>query len=154
MTIHKEFVNQVIKQYRATLGDLIDAHGLNITKNMRTVDELPDQLDQIFYTLEFLRKEGLVEIKEIHSTTTPAIFGLPVGRNEEKIPGVMYYYEKIKQAHDWEIEMKPGLIHYKEQRYQTDEQLKGERQFWLAIGVAVLASFLSALFALYFPKIL
>ena len=153
MTIHKKFIIQIIKQHSATLGDLISRRGLNISDGMQSVDELPDRLDKIFYTLEFLKKEGLIEIKEVHSTTIPDIFHLPIGKDEEKIPGLIYYHNKLKQVYDWNIEMKPGLIHYKGQRYQTDEQLKEDRQFWLAIAIAVLASFLSALFTTYFPKI-
>ncbi|PIU74939.1 MAG: hypothetical protein COS76_03425 [Candidatus Portnoybacteria bacterium CG06_land_8_20_14_3_00_39_12] len=153
MTIHKEFIDQIIKQYSATLGDLISDRGLDITKSMKSVDELPDQLDKIFYTLEFLKKEGLIEIKETRSNTTPTIFQIPIGSDIEKIPAVIFYHEKLKQSYDWDIEIKPGLIHFKQQGYQTDGQIKEDKQFWLAIGIAVLASFLSALFTTYFPKI-
>ena len=99
MTIHEKFVDQIIAQYSATLGDLIDEHGLNITKDMKSVDELPDQLDKIFYTLEFLRKEKLIEVKEVSNNTNLNIFKLPIGTDEGKIPGVLFYYEKSKQTY-------------------------------------------------------
>lgn len=153
MTIHKKIIIQIIKQHSATLGDLVGKQGLNISNDMQSIDELPDQLDKIFYTLEFLKNEGLIEITEVRSTTIPDILHLPTGKDEEKIPGLIYYRNKLKQVYDWNVEMKPGLIHYKGQRYQTDAQLKEKRQFCLAIGVAVLASFLSSLFTVYFPKI-
>lgn len=126
MTIHKKFVDQIITQCSVTLEDLIGKHGLNITKDMKNVDELPDQLDKIFYTLEFLRKEGLIAVKEINSNTKSSIFELPTGTSEEKIPRVLFYYKKLKQTHDWNIEMKPGLIHFKQQGYQTDNQQREE----------------------------
>jgi|SRR3989338_1567177 len=153
MTIHKKLVEQIIKQYSATLGDLIGRRGLNISNGMQSVDELPDQLDKIFYTLEFLEKEGLIEVKKVYSTTIPDILQLPLGKDEKTIPGIIYYRQKLIQSYDDNIEMKPGLIRYKKQRYQTDEQLKEDRQFWLAIGIAVLASFLSSLFTVYFTRI-
>ena len=39
MTIHKKFIDQIITQYNATFGDLIGDHGLNIKKDMLSVDE-------------------------------------------------------------------------------------------------------------------
>ncbi len=154
MTIHKEFINQIIKQYSATFGDLIGSRGLNIAKNMRSVDELPDELDRIFYTLDFLEKEELIKVEKTSNNTNIDILKLPLGVDEEKIPGIIFYGDKLEQNYSWNIEMKPGLIHFKQQGYQTDEQIKEDKQFWFAIGIAVLVSFLSALFATYLPKIL
>jgi len=153
MTIHKEFINQIIKQYNATLGDLIGNSGLNIAKNMKSVDELPDQLDRIFYTLDFLEKEGLIKVEKTSNNMNIDILELPLGADEGKIPGIIFYEERLKQSYSWSIKMKPGLIHFKQQRYRTDEQIKEDKQFWFAIGIVILASFLSALFTTYFPKI-
>jgi len=154
MTIHKNFVDQIIKQRRATLGDLIGKRGLSISEHAKNVDFLPDQLDKIFYTLEFLEKEKLITVKEVSGNTIPDIFNIPTGSDLEKIPSVIYYSKKIKQSYDWVIETKAGLIHFSQQGYKTDECIREDRQFWLAIGIAVLASFLSALFTVYIQKII
>jgi len=148
MTIHKKFVDQIIVKYSATLEDLIGKDGLNITKDMGSVDELPDQLNKIFYTLEFLRKEGLIDVKEISSNTKSSIFELPIGTSEEKISGVLFYYEKLKQIHGWNIKMKPELIHFKQQGYQTDNQLKEKwhQKWWGQIIILIIGGLILAFF--------
>ncbi len=49
--------------------------------------------------------------------------------------------------------MKPGLIHVKQQGYQTDDQLKEQKQFWRAVIVALVAATASAILTTVFTKL-
>ena len=150
MTIHKQLVVQITKKYSATIGALVGNDGLNIAGGLQSVDGLPDQLDKIFYTLEFLEKEGLIRIKKNDNTQHVDIFRLPFGNDADKIPALHYYHDKLKKAYSWDVEMLPGLLHFKQQGYQTDIQLEKRQQFRQGIFIAILASVLTALLTAWF----
>ncbi len=57
MTIHRQFIDQIIKKRDATLSELVGKDGLGIRTKATDVEELIDPLDQIFYTIDFLQKK-------------------------------------------------------------------------------------------------
>ncbi len=73
-----------------------------------------------------------------------------MGKDEEKIHATWYLYDKWKTAAGWNIKIKPGLIHFKNQGYKTDAQLREINQFWIAIFIALLASTATAMLTVLF----
>lgn len=153
MTIHKKFIDQIIKWRNTPLYNLIGNQGLNLKAQVKDVDELIDQLDQIFYTIEFLEREKLIECKRFSNNTIVAIFdGLSIG-SIDKIEAFHYIHDLLqKSAYSWNIEIKSGLIHFKQQGYLTDEQIRQKKQFWLTIGVALGASAVTAILTAILTK--
>lgn len=152
MTVYKKLVDKIIELRSVRLGDLLGERGLDLKKSVTNADDLLEPLDRIFYTLEFLKIEGLINIKEISSNQSSDIFQVPVGDDENKVSGIVYYYDKLKESYGWNIEIKPGLIHFQQQGYQTDERLKQKKQFWLTIGVAISASAITAILTALLTK--
>ena len=150
MTIHKKFVDQIIKRKEGNLDDLLGKNGLDISSQAKTAEDLIDPLDQIIYTVEFLKEAGLIEFhadRNIHSTLFDKQFG-----DETKIDALLYVHNWWKIAAGWKIEIKPGLIHYRQQGYQTDAQLKEKKQFRLTIEAALLASAATAILTAILAK--
>ncbi len=144
MTVYEQFVDQIIIRRDAILSELLGKDGLNFKSQVKNVEELTDLLDRIFYTIDFLQKEGLIKVEEEHNVNDD-MFGLPFGADEKKIYSTWYLYDKWKNAAGWKIELRPGLIRFKQQGYKTDSQLKEQKQFWLTIGVALGASATTAI---------
>lgn len=144
MIIHKEFIDQIIFRREAVLGQLLGEEGLKLKATAKNVDDLVDPLDRIFYTIDFLQKEGLIDREHGYNIGTD-LFGLPMGNDYEKVYATMHLYDTWKDAGSWKIKAKPGLVHFKQQGYQTDAQLREKKQFWLTIGVALGASAVTAI---------
>jgi hypothetical protein len=153
MTIYKEFIEQIIYRRDAILSELIGKDGLNLKYKVKNVEGLIDLLDRIFYTIDFLQKEGLIECNKKSHNINDDLFGLPFGEDVKRVYPTMYLCDLWESAAGWQIKIKPGLIHFKQQGYLTDAQLKERNQFWLIIASVVLASFLTSLFTLFLPKI-
>ena len=127
MTIHKKFIDKIILRRDASLSELIGEEGLNLKSQVKDVGDLIDPLDQIFYTIEFLEKEGLIECEKRGYSVNDSLFGLPFDDDPQKIYQVMYLHDLWKTAAGWRIKMRPGLIHFKQQDYQTETQLEKEK---------------------------
>jgi hypothetical protein len=151
MTIHKEFIDQIIFRREAVLGQLLGEDGLKLKSTAKNVDDLVDPLDRIFYTIDFLQKERLIDRESGYNVGTD-LFGLPVGQDYEKVYATMHLYDLWKDAGSWKIKAKPGLVHFKQQGYQTDSQIKEKKQFWLTIAIALLASAVTAVLTAWLTK--
>lgn len=148
MLLHKKFIDEIIKQRNATLGDIVEK-GMQLRNKSICAEDLIAPLDSIYFTLEFLRKEGFVEVNEKQNLSVPSLFKLPSSYDLEKINAVSFHCEEFNKRYDWNIKIRPGLINFREQGYKTDNQITEDKHFWLAIAVAVLASYLTALFTNY-----
>ena len=146
MIIHKEFIDQIILRRDASLSELVvGKECLNLKNGIKDVGDLIDPLDRIFYTIEFLQNESLIECEKRGYSISDGLFDLPFSEEVNKVYPTMYLHDLWKDAAGWKIKIKPGLVHFKEQGYQTDNQLKEKKQFWLTIGVALGASALTAI---------
>ncbi len=74
MKINKEFVNLLIEEKEfTTVYDLIGEDGLKmIISGKKTLNSLKD-LDEIFYTIDFLEKENIIIIRKSINIRAPHV---------------------------------------------------------------------------------
>lgn len=150
MNIHKELIKKIILRRDSPLAYILDGEdSLNLSKLKPNISLLFYELDRIFYTIDFLEKNSLIKITKLKQNLGNNFFD---GFNWTSIAleqshSLHYFYEKLRKEDmlSWQIEALPGLITFKNNGYQTDEQLKEDRNFFVAITVAILSSVLTSL---------
>ena len=155
MKINTKLVDLILLRRQPYLHRLlIEKKALDIESLKPDLSRFLNELDSIFYTLDFLEKNRLILIERNNSNSTLEIFNgfNSFEKEDEAIFGQMYYYDKFKEKYvmSWRIEMQSGLLAFKNNGYKTDEQLKDNRNFWLAIGVAIGSSAITALLTTLF----
>ena len=120
---------------------------------------LLNELDGIFYTLEFLEREKLISIIKNNRTVRVDLFNgfseFDAEKEDHVIFGQIFYYDKLGKegyAMSWQIKMEPGLLVFKKNGYRTLEQIRSRRSFWLAIGVGVGSAAVTAILSALLTK--
>ena len=154
MDVHTEFVNKIIIKRRSRLIDLLDGNdSLNLSALKPHFPLLWKPLDRVFYTLNLLEKEKLILVeKQARSFTVSFLNGFDlttISSTEEAKYTIHYFHDKLKEMSEWEIEALPGLFTFKNNGYKTDAQLREDKNFWLAILIAILSPILTV----FLPKI-
>lgn len=149
MTVHKKLIDKILQKRNAQLYDFLEGKG-SLELPREKIAALIEEVDRIFYTLDFLQDQNLVEIKKANPTLISHRLFNGLGSEEDDIDGLIFYEAKLKIAMGWEIEVKPGLLAFRDNGYKTDEQQKRAHDFWLAIFVAILSSVLTAVATAYF----
>ena len=171
MKINKEFINKILSFKEAYVYELIedmyiltyrkDSVGPKIIINSQSVYK---QLEQIYYTINFLEEEGLIGIDNSYCLNNKINFGVPTinpidfidkkGEPMDKyIVQRMDYIEEINKTY-WnkKIIIRLELYDFVDNCYMTSEERKYLRDTWLPIIVAVIVSVLTALFTVLFNK--
>lgn len=161
MNIHRQFINQVIIKRKAAIRDLITGeHSLNLEQLKPDFGNLIDELDRIFYTIDFLERNNLIKCIHRSNSSVVTLFNEFSFDNKNVDTGVTQVHAmhflmgKLQEegAYSWNIEMLPGLLAFVKNGYKTDEQLKERNNVFLAIGVALLSSALTAILAAWLTK--
>ena len=79
MIVYKEFIDQIINKRETSLSELVGENGLNLKNKAKYVEDLIDSLDRIFYTIDFLKQEGLIECEKAYNIVD-GLFGLPTNK--------------------------------------------------------------------------
>ncbi len=152
MQIHKEFVDTILKRRMSYVDRLlVGDNSINLDKEIDIKNRL-NQLDRIAYTIEFLEKNGFIEVFKVGGLVNNGLFNFKVEELESEIEN---YFQASKLRDDfnvicgWRISSKPGLIVFRVNGYRTDEQLREDRTIKLTIGAALLASFATAVLTTY-----
>lgn len=157
MYIHKNFINLIVIKRKAALCDLITGEDSIRLEDLKpNTSELIENLDKIFFTIDFLEKNNLIKCTKYSNNTILSIFdGFSFDQNAEKnnfsqVHSLMYLRDKLKESYSWNIEMQPGLMTFIKNRYRTDDKIKEINNIRLAVGVAVLSSFLTSILTSFF----
>jgi hypothetical protein len=153
MDVHKEFINQILRKRKAALRDLIAGEAsLDLESLKPNLGKLIDELDRIFYTIEFLEKENLIKLHTYNNSYPITLFNGFVPAMDD-VESSSYWFNKLEK-HDYslEIEMRPGLMAFKNNGFKTDEQIKERRNFWLPIFVGVGSAAITALLGALLSK--
>ena len=155
MKIHKEFVNLLKQKREAWVRDLLGEDGLKIIvcnsnkceKNLNSLDDL----DRIFYTLEFLERENLVTVTlQDYHVIYQAEDCLKCQLEKSEIDHLFFTQDLFEKHYRKKIKIETSFFDFIDSGYKTDLQRERKINFWLvisiAIGTAVLASFLTAYF--------
>lgn len=151
MDIHKKFVDILLRERTGILYDLITdkKYGLGL---IPTLENFILQLDQILYTISYLEKLNLINIKKNSDGLFIKDFfdGYKPKKEKEDVPAIMYLMEKIEERKSWWIEVNPGLFRFRINGYMTDEEKREYKNRLLTIVSVILASFLTGLFTKLF----
>jgi hypothetical protein len=161
MNIHKEFTNQIIIKRKAAIRDLITGErSLQLELLKPDSGKLIDELDRIFYTIDFLVRNKLIECTRHSNSSVITLFeGFSfdhknVDRGVSQVHAIYFLQNKLNEggAYSWNIEMNPGLLAFVKNGYKTDEQLKERNNYLLVIGIAILSSTLTAILTALLTK--
>lgn len=158
MKIHRQFIDELGKERKARVGEIIKTLKI-VTLENNNIQDLNDnlsELEQIFYTVDYLIENNLV-IQESYQIGSFVPDFNPMnfikGKDGLRASRIHAMPRYLQQYWGREFLVRPVYFRMIENGYKTDEELKEDKQFWLAIGVAVLASFLTAIFTATFSNI-
>lgn len=157
MKLHKKFIDELGLQRKATVGKIIANLGILTIKNnsIQDLHDNLDQLEQIFYTVDYLLEKELV-IQEDYRTGSyvPDFNPINFVKNREKedyrtsrIHAMPRY---LQQYWGREFLVRPSYFKMIKNGYKTDKEKIEHRNFWLPISLAILAAFLTGLFTKIF----
>lgn len=154
MKIHKGLVEKIIEKRTAPLRDFIrGVDSLEIADYKPNMTELINQLDRIFYALDFLERHEFIKIQRYSNNTSIDLFnGFNFENDTQAKYTIHFYHDKLQETYSWEITMLPGLIAFYENGLKTDEQIKNSRNFWLAICVGIGSSAITAILTAILTK--
>jgi hypothetical protein len=162
MKLHKQFIQILAEKKRGTVGLIIvDMKFLKLDNDViQNLAESYKTLEQIYYTVHFLEKESLTNIEMTHfGKGTPMTFN-PLEYWKSKEEGKReYWQERMKYIDDmnktyWgkEIAITPTFYDFIDNGYRTEKQLQDTRNIWIPVSVAIVSSFLTALFGYVFGQ--
>lgn len=153
MKINKDFIKILTEEKLTTVFDLLGKDGLGmIIHNKKTLKSL-DDLDEIFYTIDFLEREKMIIIKQAGNAQAPNVGDCLQAKMEESDVAVRHLIdtnERLKVFYTKELNMNYVIFDFIKNGYKTDLQKERDRNFWLpiwiAVGTTVGVSFLTVLF--------
>lgn len=158
--LDKQFLQILTRRKWGRVGDIITEMGFlqfdgNIIQNLH---EEYKRVELICRTAYFLERHELVTVARHYAggfipTFNPSKFDGAANEKDYLFERLEYINQLMKQYWDREVHIVPGFYSFVDNGFKTDEEIKEQRQFWLSIGIAVLASFLTALFTAFLPKI-
>lgn len=158
MKIHKYFCVELGKLRRSTVGDVVTSLGVVEVNNKKIVN-LKDglsELEQIFYTVDYLIKNELVyvESQQIGSYIPdfdPANF-IKKGDNKYEIAQMYAMPAFLNNYWGVGLVVKPIYSRFVNNRLKTDEEIEKKWSIWIPIIAVILSSFLTALFTNFFTR--
>lgn len=158
MKIHKSFCIELSKLRRSTVGDIIKSLGIvDVTNN--NITNLKDglsELEQVFYTVDYLIENKLVyiESRQIGSYVPdfdPTNF---IKNSDNKYEVAQTHAMPAFLSNYWGIVLvvNPIYSRFINNRLKTDEELEKKWNKWIPIIAVILSSFLTALFTSLFTR--
>lgn len=154
----KKMLTQILLANRSIqFGDLINGKSNQSLKSLFISKDFANTvttLDQIFYILDELEREHLISIKKIVNSTKEGVrffegISVSVKGEESEVTANRLHWvvKKFQDMYRWEITAESGLINYAHNSYQTQSKRDKKWQMWLAVGIAILSSSLTAIFS-------
>jgi len=140
MGINKRFIKLLTEEKLTMFFDLIGEEGLKmIIPGKKTLKSL-DDLDGIFYTIDFLKKEKLITVEEAGNIKAPHVLDCLQGgfkNNKRFISHASDIREKLKKYYKIKIKINPVIYDFIKNGYKTDLQKDRRMNFWLPILIAI-----------------
>jgi hypothetical protein len=101
--------------------------------------------------MDFLKENNLVDLEYGNTPNMNTIFDgfnrFEDNQSGKNLHGLIFYTNKFESDKQMiiKINMRPGLLSFKNNGYKTDEQIKEDRNFWLAIFIAILSPILTTI---------
>lgn len=156
MNVNKKFIKKLAEDKFSKIGEIV--LDLKVVKkvggSLVNVFQNLEEFESIFYTVEFLIENNLIEMGQLYydGTTFPITSTLEDPSGDElvtlgKIRVINKYLDKY-----WgqEIFVKPGIYKYIGNGFKTDEEKDKNDQFRNGIIIACVTSFLTAVFTYFF----
>ena len=154
MKINKEFINLLKKKREATIRNLLGRDGLGLVvsnKNgcEKTIDSL-NQIDEIFYTLEFLKREKLISIEEKVDNHVIYHIGdcLKENLKKDEIDYLFQLQDLLEKYYNSNIKIENNFFDFIDHwfpflKYKTEKQREKLIKILLPIGITVLTAVLT-----------
>lgn len=159
MYIHKKFINQIIIKRKSALCDLITGEdSIRLEELKPNTTKLIENLDKIFFTIDFLEKNNLITCKRYQNNTMVSVlkgfnFDKNAGKNNfSQVHSLIYLQKKLEESYSWNIEMSPGLMTFVKSGYKTEDKIRERNNVLLAVGIAILSSVLTTLLSSFFDS--
>lgn len=152
MKINKEFVNILSTKKDGRVGDIIkEMEILDIQENnIQNLNKHYKTLEQIFYTVYFLEKEELIHAYVASMEMIPSFNFSEFERDKFLADRLSYIHDLIKEYWGKRLKITLKFYNFIDNGYKTDQQKEKILNIWVPIGVAILASVLTALLPFLF----
>lgn len=158
MAVHKKFVHTLARFREAPVYQILGPEGLGIFvwkdgKCYQNINSLKE-IDSIINTINFLKGEGYITIEGNQTHIVPNLTEALKPSTADDLRHLDFTQELLDTCYGQVLKIKLSLLGFIEDDYKTARQRKDRRDFWLAIGVAILAAVLTSFFTAYFSYIL
>ena len=157
MEINKKFIDLLTEEKLTRMFELLGRDGLDmIVWDKKTLKSL-DDLDEIFYTIDFLEREKMISITSAGNIRTPHVGDClrnDLNDSDREIRHLMDTNDKLKEFYSKEIKTTFLIYDFIKNGYKTDLQKERWRNLWLPICIAIGTVIGVAFFAPIFEKII
>jgi hypothetical protein len=153
MKINKRLINCILDKKNLFLRDFLKDSGYVIKNKDKKMPfygfsiKKFFKLEDIIYTIYFLRKENLIKISS-NSVSLPNLDPTKL-KLEKNINQIDFIYNKLEEIYGYDIEATLELFDFKKRRYKTKEQQRITREFWLPILIAIFGAIVSIIISIY-----
>lgn len=161
MKVNNKFIDILAEKKFLEVGEIIEEMNFLKFENntIKNLDKKYKILEQIFYTVYFLEKEKLIITEHNYKNTVGPNINMKDFVKKYKSGDIIfrrlnYIDELIKEYWHRQIRITLNFYSFIDNKYKTDKQKGSQRNFWLAIGIAVLASILTGLSTKLFDLII
>ncbi|SRR6056297_2125033 len=155
---HKKFIKELGNKRMATVGEVVsDINVVTLKDNMiMDFDTNMNQLERIFYTVDYLLENNLVTQKKWEKAPdfNPLPFMEDGGGKKYRANKIHAMREYLNDYWGRKLLVRPIFFKMIDNGYKTDKELRERSQLWLTIIVAILSPFLTALFLSVFPYLI
>ena len=155
MKINKNFITLLTEEKLTKVFELPGEDGLGvIIRGKKTLKSFED-VDEIFYTIDFLEKEKMITVSESIDIGTPNVGDCLQGGvpgNKRDIRHWMDTDKKLGEYYKKEIKTNFTIYDFVKNGYKTDLQKERNRNFWLPISIAIGATAGTPLLTVLFEK--
>lgn len=158
MKVNKDFIRILAEKKHGWVGHIIkDMDFLEFQGDViQNLDKEYKKVEQIYYTVSFLEKEGLisVEVQNYGSgipTFNPMEFWSTAGKESKYLSDRMEFINEMNKS-NWgkDISITPSFYDFVDSGFKTERQIKEKRDLWIPVVAALLAAFFTAVFAAMF----
>ena len=160
MKINKQFVEILAKKKHGWVGHIIqDMDFLTIKDGViQNIGKEYKRVEQIYYTVDFLVKEGLINIDTVNygsgmPTFNPTEFWVVDSDKDLYVNERMTYIDEMNKSY-WgkDISITPSFYSFIDNNFKTEKKIQEARNLWLPVAVAIISAFLTAIFSMVFDN--
>lgn len=155
--LSKKLIRLFINKRNVRFDDILIGLGLFIrTSDGHIVPEsgkssalIFKELDEIFYTLDYLINNKFIELTNGSGLTGVSLYGLNL-RNQSHVSHAIYLQDLLEKHLGNTYIIKVSIFDFERNGYRTAKEREDSRRYWEAVGIAIITAICTSIFTSIF----